>query len=90
MKEVALVRGVDLVQTTDDENLSKNENHTSIGIRLIGNGKKNHITSEYLFKDKGLGLIQSQYWCIPVQTVLSNTTKEIMPLFDHQFQTEKA
>ena len=50
----------------DDANLSKNENHTSMGIRLIDIETKNPITGEYLFKDEGLGLIQSRDWCIPV------------------------
>ena len=60
LKEVTLVRGVDLVQTMDGANLSKNENHTSVGIRLIDIETKDPITGEYLFKDEGLGLIQSK------------------------------
>ena len=90
LKEVALVRPVALVQTMDGANLSKNENHTSMGIRLIDIETKDPVTNEFLFKDEGLGKIQSRDWCIPVQTIFSNETKEIMPLFDHQFQTTKA
>ena len=54
LKEVALVRGVDLVQKMDGANLSKNKNHTSMGIRQIDIETKDPITGEYLFKDEGL------------------------------------
>ena len=90
LEEVALVCGVDLVQTMDGANLSKNEIHTSMSIRLIDIDTKDSITGQYLFDDEGLDLIQSRDWCIPIQTIFSNGTKEIMSLFDHQFQTTKA
>ena len=56
-----------------------------MGIRLIDIENKDPVTGEYLFKDEDLGLNQNRDWCIPVQTIFSNKTKEIMALFDHQF-----
>ena len=60
-----------------------------MGIRLIDIETKDPVTGEYLFKDEGLGLIQSRDWCIPMQTKFSNETKEIMAVFDPQFNTTK-
>ena len=66
---------VNLVQTMDSANLLKNKNCISTGIRLIDIKTKDPITGEYLFKEKGLGFIQTRDWCIPVQTVFGNETK---------------
>ena len=89
LEDVAKQRGVEFVQTMDGAKLSKNENHTSMGIRLIDIETKDPVTGKYLFQEGGLGLIQSRDCCIPVQTIFSNETKEIMSLFDPQFQTTK-
>ena len=60
-----------------------------MGIRLIDIETKDPVTGKYLFKEEGLGLIQSKDWCILVKSIFSNETKEIMGLFDPEFETTK-
>ena len=78
LKEVVRQRRVDSAQTMDGEKLSKNRNHTSMGIRLTDIETKDPVTGEYLFKDEGLDLIQSRDLCIPCWNTNSSTTSNTL------------
>jgi PII-like signaling protein len=89
LEDVAKQRSVEIIQTMDGARLSKNENHTTMGVRLVDIDTRDPITSEYLFKDGGEAKIQSRDWCMPVQTVFCNETKDSMAAFRPQFDATK-